>query len=91
MAAATIGWKGHGPYLSLVGGIDDATGLVPWAIHEQEDAQGSFELLRAVVRRHGIPLAVYSLHRLGELMFDPETCPVQPTRSGRRAVACAHV
>jgi transposase len=53
--------EGRGPYLSLVGGIDDATGLVPWAtFHEQEDAQGYFELLRAVVRRHGIPLAVYA-------------------------------
>lgn len=53
--------EGRGPYLSLVGGIDDATGLVPWAsFREQEDAHGYFELLRAVVRRHGIPLAVYS-------------------------------
>jgi transposase len=53
--------EGRGPYLSLVGGIDDATGLVPWAtFHEQEDAQGYFELMRAVVRRHGIPLAVYA-------------------------------
>jgi hypothetical protein len=34
---------------------------VPWAgFRDQEDAQGYFELLRAVVRRYGIPLAVYS-------------------------------
>lgn len=53
--------EGRGPYLSLVGGIDDATGLVPWAgFRDQEDAHGYFELLRAVVRRHGIPLAIYS-------------------------------
>ncbi|HEY8678509.1 MAG TPA: ISNCY family transposase [Candidatus Dormibacteraeota bacterium] len=53
--------EGRGPWLSLVGGIDDATGLVPWAgFRDQEDAQGYFELLRAVVRRYGIPLAVYS-------------------------------
>lgn len=53
--------EGRGPYLSLVGGIDDATGMVPWAtFHDQEDAHGYFELLRAVVRRHGIPLALYS-------------------------------
>jgi transposase len=53
--------EGRGPYLSLVGGIDDATGLVPWAMfREQEDAQGYFQLLREVVRRYGVPLAVYS-------------------------------
>lgn len=53
--------EGRGPWLSLVGGIDDATGLVPWAtFRDQEDAQGYFELLRAVVRRYGIPLALYS-------------------------------
>src|SRR5579864_821256 len=53
--------EGRGPYLSLVGGIDDATGQVPWAtFREQEDAQAYFELLRVVVRRFGIPLAIYS-------------------------------
>ncbi|TMD47301.1 MAG: ISNCY family transposase [Chloroflexi bacterium] len=53
--------EGRGPMLSLVGGIDDATGLVPWAtFHDQEDAHAYFELLRAVIRRHGIPLALYS-------------------------------
>ena len=37
-------WLGPaGPYLSLVGGIDDATGTVPWALfREQEDAHGYF-------------------------------------------------
>lgn len=53
--------EGRGPFLTLVGGIDDATGLVPWAVfRDQEDAQGYFELLRVVVRRYGIPMAIYS-------------------------------
>jgi hypothetical protein len=53
--------EGRGPWLSLVGGIDDATGRVPWAcFREQEDAFGYFQLLREVVRRHGIPMALYS-------------------------------
>jgi transposase len=53
--------EGRGPYLSLLGGIDDATGVVPWAsFHDQESARGYFELLRIVVRRYGIPLAIYS-------------------------------
>ena len=48
--------EGRGPHLTLIGGIDDATGLVPWAcFREQEDAQGYFQLFREVVRRRGIP------------------------------------
>lgn len=53
--------EGRGPWLSLVGGIDDATGQVLWAgFGDQEDARAYFELLRQTVRRKGLPLAVYS-------------------------------
>jgi transposase len=53
--------EGRGPFLTLVGAIDDATGLVPWAcFRAQEDAQGYFEVLRETVRRKGVPLALYS-------------------------------
>lgn len=54
-------WLGDGgPYLTLVGGIDDATGTVPWALfREQEDAHGYFLWLEQVVRRCGIPQALY--------------------------------
>ncbi|MEK7354299.1 MAG: ISNCY family transposase [Chloroflexota bacterium] len=52
--------EGRGPAMSLLGAIDDATGKVPYAIfREQEDTAGYFMLLREVVVRHGIPLAVY--------------------------------
>jgi transposase len=51
----------RGPWLSLVGAVDDATGEVPYALfREQEDAAGYLLLLREVVRTHGIPLALYS-------------------------------
>jgi len=55
-------WLGpDGPWLTLVGAIDDATGDVPYALfREQEDAQGYLLLLRQVVRRRGVPLALYS-------------------------------
>ena len=54
-------WLGPaGPYLTLVGGIDDATGTVPWALfREQEDAHGYFLWLEQVLRRSGIPQALY--------------------------------
>ncbi len=52
--------EGRGPYLSLLGAIDDATGQVVGALfREQEDAQGYFLLLRHVVLTKGCPLALY--------------------------------
>jgi transposase len=54
-------WLGPtGPYLTLIGGIDDATGEVPWVLfREQEDGQGYMEWLQHVVHTHGIPVALY--------------------------------
>jgi transposase len=53
--------EGRGPYLTLVGGIDDATGEVDGAtFREQEDAQGYFLVLRQVVVTKGVPLALYA-------------------------------
>jgi len=52
--------QGRGPYLTLIGAIDDATGTVPWAIfRHQEDAQGYVLLLKYIVRYYGIPGALY--------------------------------
>ena len=75
--------EGRGPWLSLVGGIDDATGLVPWAsFREHEDAQGYFQLLREVVRRRGIPMAVYSDQPVSYTHLD--VYKRQPSLSGLR-------
>ena len=53
--------EGRGPYLTLVGAIDDATGTVPHALfREQEDAQGYFLLLREIIQNKGVPMALYS-------------------------------
>ena len=52
--------EGRGPYLTLVGAIDDATGKVPYALFRgQEDAQGYSLLLRHIVESLGIPEALY--------------------------------
>jgi hypothetical protein len=52
--------EGRGPEITLIASIDDATGKVPFALfREEEDAQGYFLLLREIIRRKGIPLAIY--------------------------------
>jgi transposase len=65
-------WLGEGgPYLTLVGAIDDATGTVPHALfRDQEDAQGYMLLFQEIVRTAGVPLAVY---RDGHSVFAPTT------------------
>jgi len=52
--------EGRGPRLVLHGAIDDATNEVPAAIFRaQEEASGYFVVLRATIRTHGIPVALY--------------------------------
>ena len=84
--------EGRGPWLSLIGAIDDATGKVPYALFRaQEDAQGYFLLLRHIVTNYGIPLALYhDRHGIFERSkSEPETLEEQfegrrkPTQFGR--------
>ncbi len=52
--------QGRGPAMSLVGGIDDATGTVPHALFRMaEDSAGYILLLEGVVARKGRPVAIY--------------------------------
>ena len=52
--------EGRGPRLTLLAAVDDATGRVVAAtFRDEEDAAGYFELLLALVRGHGLPVAVY--------------------------------
>jgi hypothetical protein len=55
-------WLGeNGPWLTLLLAVDDATGTVPYALfREQEDTKGYFRLMRGIIQRRGIPLALYS-------------------------------
>ncbi len=84
--------EGRGPYLALVGAIDDATGTVPYALfREAEDAQGYFLLLQQTIQSKGIPLALYS-DRHGIFQRSPKESDTleehlsgerQPTQFGR--------
>ncbi len=52
--------EGRGPRLVLHGAIDDATNEVPAAtFRAQEEAAGYFVVLRALIRTHGVPVALY--------------------------------
>jgi transposase len=52
--------EGRGPWLTLVGAIDDATGIVPAAtFRAQEDAAAYFEILASTIADHGLPGALY--------------------------------
>ena len=52
--------EGRGPYLTIIGAIDDATGKVPYGLfRDQEDAQGYTLLLRRIMESEGIPGALY--------------------------------
>jgi hypothetical protein len=55
-------WLGENePELTLLLAVDDATGTVPYALfREQEDTEGYFRLMKGIIERFGIPLAVYS-------------------------------
>jgi hypothetical protein len=54
-------WLPTGGELTLVGGVDDATGMVPYALfRKQEDTYGYLLLLEGILERKGIPLVLYS-------------------------------
>ena len=53
--------ESRGPHLTLIGAVDDATGMVPFALfREHEDAHGYLLMLKEIIARHGVPLALYS-------------------------------
>jgi transposase len=61
--------EGRGPWLTLVGGIDDATSLIVGAVfREAEDGVGYLLILRDMARRFGLPAAIY---RDGSSVFAP--------------------
>lgn len=53
--------EGQGPWLTLLLAVDDATRTVPFALfREHEDSRGYFHQLEGIIRRRGIPLALYT-------------------------------
>lgn len=53
--------EGRGPYFTLVGAIDDATGKVPGAFFVEAESSWSYlELFFGVFKKKGLPQSVYS-------------------------------
>lgn len=79
--------EGRGPMLTLIGAIDDATGLVTAATFRvAEDAAGYLEVFRRTVVRHGRPIAVYS-DQHGIFVKDPQRPPTLAEQlTGRRSL-----
>ena len=77
----------RGPGLTLVGGIDDATGTVTGGrFRAAEDAAGYFEMLVQTIRRHGLPLALYT-DLSGVFIKDPNRPPTLAEQlTGRRSL-----
>ena len=77
----------RGPRFVLLLAVDDATGTVANALFRpEEDTRGYFLLLEGVIRRYGIPLAIYG-DRHGVFKFNGKprhfTHPVGPTQFTR--------
>jgi len=67
--------EGRGPRMTLVGGIDDATGAVTGGkFRVAEDAAGYLEMLGQTIRGHGLPLALYT-DLSGVFIKDPNRPP----------------
>lgn len=82
----------RGPRLTLVGGIDDAPGILVGAtFHDQEDTAGYLAVLRDTVRRHGVPGAwyrkrhgIFETHEKAALTLEEQLADTRrPTQLGR--------
>ena len=79
--------EGRGPMLTLIGAIDDATGIVTAAtFREAEDAAGYLEVFRRTIATYGRPMAIYS-DRHGIFIKDPNRPPTLAEQlAGKRSV-----
>lgn len=78
--------EGRGPRLVIVGGVDDATGVIVSArFREREDAAGYLLMLRETVGRDGIPLAWYTDKHGAFWRNDKEPWTIAEQLAGQRA------
>ena len=72
------GWRNGDPRFVLLLAVDDATGTVADAVFQPgEDTRGYFLLMEGVIRRYGLPLALYG-DRHGVFKFAGKPRHIQP-------------
>ena len=79
-------WLGEErPRFALLLTVDDATGTVPAAMFcQEEDTPSYFLLMDRLIRRHGIPIAIYSdRHPVFKFTGDIDRYPAGPTQFAR--------
>ena len=79
-------WLGENrPRFALLLTVDDATGTVPAAVFcQEEDTPSYFLLMDKLIRRHGVPLAIYSdRHPVFKFTGDIDRYPAGPTQFAR--------
>lgn len=76
--------EGRGPSFTLLGAIDDATGRVlALVVRTHEDLHGYVQLLDALLRTRGIPLALYG-DRFGALVRNDDHWSLEEQLAGRQ-------
>ena len=64
--------EGRGPWLTLVGAIDDATGHVWAQFHPAETTWAYFDLMELIFAKNGLPLSLYSdKHSIFQIYREP--------------------
>ena len=77
--------QGRGPYLTILGTVDDATGTVPAARFQlgHEDSAGYLRLLRGLVEGHGVPVCLYR-DQHGTLQRNDKHWSIEEQLAGRQ-------
>jgi len=76
--------EGRGPYLCLIGAIDDATSKVPAAFfEEQESSAAYFRLFLEIGKREGLPISAYTDRH--SIFFTEREPTLEEQLSGKRA------
>jgi hypothetical protein len=77
--------EGRGPWLTLVGAVDDATGAIMPGAHfaTQECAAAYLHVLHAIVATHGRPAAIY-MDQHGALKRNDDNWTLAEERRGRQ-------
>lgn len=64
--------QGRGPWLALVGAIDDATGHIWACFEDSETTWAYFHLMEGVFSSHGLPVSLYSdRHTIFHILKEP--------------------